>query len=97
MSKNQSSTEPHPFFTPPEKKLEAVQYIFDVARTAAAPAAVHDKCRVYAQFLADSFVAPAIPPKAEKEPEPETGAEAPASLGNAVAAARAAAEAPPAS
>lgn len=49
----------HPFHQPAAEKLKAIQYLFDVSRTAPAPAAVHDQTRVYAQFLADSLNPPA--------------------------------------
>lgn len=48
----------HPFHQPAAEKLKAIQYIFDVTRTAPAPAAVHDQTRAYAQFLADSLNPP---------------------------------------
>lgn len=49
----------HPFYQSAAEKIKAIQYIFDVSRTAPAPAAVHDQTRAYAQFLADSLNPPA--------------------------------------
>lgn len=55
------------------EQVQALQYLFDVARTAPAPAAVHAQAKTYAQYLAASF----NPPPAEVEkPKLETVAEA---------------------
>ncbi len=56
---------PHPSLAPATEKVKALQYLFDIARTAPAPATVHEQARTYAQFLADSFSPP--PPEAPAE------------------------------
>ncbi len=56
---------PHPSLAPATEKVKALQYLFDIARTAPAPATVHEQARTYAQFLADSFSPP--PPAAPAE------------------------------
>lgn len=40
---------------PAAEKIKALQYLFDVARSASAPAAVHEQVVTYARYLADSF------------------------------------------
>lgn len=39
------------------QKIQALQYLFDVARTAPAAAAVHEQVAKYGQSLADTFQA----------------------------------------
>lgn len=46
-----------------DEKVQALQYLFDLARQAAAPAAVHAQAAVYAQAIADSFVSIPVPAK----------------------------------
>lgn len=40
-------------------KIQALQYIFDVSRQAPVAAPIHEQAQKYAQFLAQSFDAPA--------------------------------------
>lgn len=56
----------HPSLAPTPEKVKALQYIIDVARTAPAPAAVHEQALTYARFLADGF-SPAPLPEPVKE------------------------------
>jgi len=75
---------PSAVLDPVAEKIKALQYLFDVARQAPVPFAVHEQARQYAQFIADSF----------NTPRPELPVKPPATLAEAVAAAVAAKKEP---
>ena len=59
---------------PVSEKVKALQYLFDVARTAPAPAAVHEQVSKYAVFLNASFQ-PEPKPVAAELPKQDSVAE----------------------
>jgi len=61
--------------SPKNQKVQALQYLFDVARQAPVTAAIHDQCKAYATYLYEGIVQEPIAPAA-----PTTLAEAVAAV-----------------